>query len=935
MKNIQILAILVTLTILTESVDVTKFKKCEDSSFCNRQRNTNVRDYVQYQLLPNSLNFDHGRFEATIVDVLSDTSYQLLLVRYADQVVRLTINEVEPLHPRYQVENVVLVDDSDVENFDKYEDQVLYYGDFKIEINIENLALNFYNKEELVISTNNRNMFYFEYLREKPINPEPETNENDDENEESEGNSTEDIIIKEDEKSENEPIVENVDQEFDFSDAWSSKFKKFTDDAKYGPQSIGLDFSFIGSGNVYGIPEHATDFSLKSTKGENAEYSDPYRLYNLDVFEFDLDVPMSLYGSIPFMVSHTVNTTSAILWLNAAETWIDIEKQHKEKGFIDSLFGSSETENVHTHWMSETGIIDVFFFMGPSPKDIMRQYTYITGKPYLPPVWSIAYHQCRWNYLSDREVFEVNENFELHDIPYDVLWLDIEHTDGKKYFTWDDRHFPKPTEMINNISSFGRKMVTIVDPHIKRESNYYIHTEAEKNSLYVKDKDGKDFEGWCWPGSSSWMDYFDPTIQEWWAQQFAYDKYIGSTEDLYTWNDMNEPSVFNGPETTMEKSNIHYGGWEHRDVHNIYGMLMQKATLEGLVNRNQNKDKRGFVLSRAFYSGTQRYGAVWTGDNAAEWSHLDSAQPMLLSLSISGLAFSGADVGGFFGNPEPELLARWYQVGAYQPFFRGHAHLDAKRREPWVHGEPWTTIIGDAIRSRYKVLPYLYTCFYEASIEGYPVMRPLWFEFPQDKATFAIQDQFLVGNALLVKPIVQQNIFSTVVYFPGDTDDIWYDYTTFSKHNPGESTVSAPLEKIPVFQRGGSIIPLKTRVRRSSTQMINDPYTLQIALDKNNQAKGDIYIDDESSFDYKNDIYSTSHLEFNDLTLIAQKSGGSGKFDRLIERIVIAGLSSSPVSVNLVQSGDVKSLEFKYENGVLTIKKPMVNPVDNWEISLK
>lgn len=242
--------------------------------------------------------------------------------------------------------------------------------------------------------------------------------------------------------------------------------------------------------------------------------------------------------------------------------------------------------------------------------------------------------------------------------------------------------------MQQNVSRHGRKMVTIVDPHLKRDDNYFIHKEATAKRLYIRDKEGKDFDGWCWPGSSSYLDFTSPMVREWWARQFGLDKYVGSTLDLFTWNDMNEPSVFNGPEVSMPKDTQNLEGIEHREWHNLYGIYMQMATALGLTNRclstggdkDPTKKLRPFVLTRSFWAGSQRYGAMWTGDNAASWSHLQIASPMLLSINLAGLSFAGADVGGFFGEPSAELFTRWYQAGAFTPFFRGHAHHDTKRR---------------------------------------------------------------------------------------------------------------------------------------------------------------------------------------------------------------------------------------------------------------
>ncbi len=238
--------------------------------------------------------------------------------------------------------------------------------------------------------------------------------------------------------------------------------------------------------------------------------------------------------------------------------------------------------------------------------------------------------------------------------------------------------------MQKNITRVGRKMVTIIDPHIKRDDNFHIHKEATAKGLYIKDKTGKDFDGWCWPGSSSYLDFTNPKVRQWWAEQFTFDKYVGSTLELFTWNDMNEPSVFNGPEVSMQKDARNLDGIEHREWHNLYGIYMQMATAQGQLYRCSteefSKKLRPFVLTRAFWAGSQRFGAMWTGDNTADWGHLKIAAPMLLSINLGGLSFAGADVGGFFGEPSAELFTRWYQAGAFTPFFRGHAHHDTKRR---------------------------------------------------------------------------------------------------------------------------------------------------------------------------------------------------------------------------------------------------------------
>uniref|UniRef100_A0A8C2J9J3 Glucosidase, alpha; neutral AB n=1 Tax=Cyprinus carpio TaxID=7962 RepID=A0A8C2J9J3_CYPCA len=688
------------------------------------------------------------------------------------------------------------------------------------------------------------------------------------------------------------------------------------------PTSISLDFSLPGVEHVYGIPEHADDLKLKTTE-----------LYNLDVFQYELYNPMALYGSIPVMLAHNTQRTMGIFWLNAAETWVDISSNT----MLDFVQGSSEKPQTDVRWISESGIIDVFIMLGPKPSDVFSQYASLTGTQSFPPLASLGYHQCRWNYNDQEDVKSVDQGFDQHDIPYDFIWLDIEHADGKRYFTWDPHKFPQPKEMLQGLMDKRRKMVSIVDPHIRVDSGYKIHNEITSKDFYVKNKDGRNYEGWCWPGNSGYPDFTKPEMRAWWASMFAYDQYEGSMENLFTWNDMNEPSVFNGPEVTMHKDALH-GKWEHRDIHNIYGLYVQMATAEGQIQRSGGVE-RPFVLTRAFFAGSQRYGAVWTGDNAAEWDHLKISIPMCLSLGLVGVSFCGADVGGFFKNPSTELLVRWYQTGAYQPFFRAHAHLDTTRREPWLFGPENTALIREVIRQRYALLPYWYQLFYQAHKTGMPVMRPLWVDYPKDTATFTIDDEFLIGSDLLVHPVTEEGSRGVTAYLPG-AEEVWYDVHTFQKHNGAQNLyIPVTLSSIPVFQRGGSIIPRKDRVRRSSTCMENDPYTLYVALSPKKFAEGELYIDDGHSFNYdtkKEFIHRSLTFANNALTSSNLCPDCNFLTSSWIEKVLILG-ASKPSKVLLKMDGKETPVDFEFDTSmsVLTLRKPGMNAGADWTLLLQ
>ena len=703
--------------------------------------------------------------------------------------------------------------------------------------------------------------------------------------------------------------------------AWEEKYNSHTDSKPHGPQSLSLDLSFPTAPALFGIPEHASSFALQRTVDASGEpLSEPYRLYNLDVYEYLANSTFGLYGSIPFLLAHSPGdasvspSTVGVFWHNSAEQFVDVHSPDA---------GSA------VHWWAESGTVDLFFLAGRSAGAVWRQYARLTGAPQLPPLWALGYHQCRWNYKDEADVLAVDAGFDEHDLPYDVIWLDIEHTDGKRYMTWDSRHFPQPAALQEKVYAHGeRRTVTIIDPHVKRDDGFHMHAEATRLGLYVKTADGsKDFEGWCWPGSSSYLDVTSPAIREWWADQFSFDRYAGSTEHLAVWNDMNEPSVFNGPEVTMQKDLTHFGGWEHRDVHNLYGLHYHAATQAGLQRRSPHA--RPFVLSRAFFAGSQRYGAIWTGDNAAQWSHLAVSIPMVLSVSSAGLPFAGADVGGFFGNPSAELLVRWYQLGVYYPFFRGHAHHDTARREPWLHGEPYTSYIKAALRERYALLPYLYTLFAAsagystsafgawmdgADAAGTPVARPLWSEFPSDAHGLGIEHQMMLGPALLVCPVLSEGADTADCYLPrgaaGEPPVRWFEASSGVEHPPGWLfSVPAPLSlPAPVFLRGGTALLRRERARRSTGAQRGDPYTLLVSLDSTLSASGEQWLDDGVGSEVHG---SRRHFA------MAPDGGGRGfvltcsgvgpqafESDERLERIAVLGLPPSAGGYSAVLADD-------------------------------
>jgi alpha 1,3-glucosidase len=918
---------------------------CEVCFFVCRRNRALSPGTSAYEVVADSLKIEADSASFDLLNAANGVTFLAEIFPLRDRTVRIKVNEKNPIRERYEVKGA-LVGEPTRQRWEVSHGDGSFTGSHSnctTIVTFKPFRVDFLINKELVATFNSKGLLNFEHYREKAFPPTPppqdEFNKEDllknEEETDGNGEDEEDPPIEDDDEGE-ETVSSSSSED---SGMWSETFKSHHDSKPYGPSSVGADISFPGVEHVYGIPEHADTLALKMTKGS----TDPYRLYNLDVFEYELYNPMALYGSIPYMIAHGPTHTVGVFWHNGAETWIDTSLSKAKEGILGSLVsyfqGSDDTPQVDTHWFSESGIIDVFVMMGPRPHNVFKQYSSLTGTTQLPPLFSLAYHQSRWNYNDEKDVLSVNSNFDEFDIPMDVIWLDIEHTDSKKYFTWDASRFPDSSGMIDKVASFGRKMVTIIDPHIKRESGYFVHDEATSKGIYVKKSDSSgDYEGHCWPGSSSWLDFMDPNIRQHWASLFNLRTYQGSTLDLYTWNDMNEPSVFNGPEITMHKDARHYQGFEHRDVHNVYGMFVHQASTEGQIMRS-NGEFRPFVLSRAFYAGSQRFGAIWTGDNTADWEHLAISLPMIMSIGVAGLPFAGADVGGFFKDPSTELLVRWYQAGAFYPFFRAHAHLDTKRREPWLFGKDTAEVIRSAIRQRYEYLPLWYTLFYESSKTGSPVMRPLWVEFNKDINTYSMDDECLIGNSLLVKPVTKEGVTSVDVYFPGPSS-VWYDVETYASY-PGNrrATINTPLSKIPVFQFGGTVVPKKLRVRRSSSLMLNDPYTLIVALDPKGKAKGYLYTDDGLTLSHEKGVFLYRKFEFNNNQFISSSAEPSGQYKtkEWLERIIVLGLQSKPRRITMKDASGTKDLGFSFSDTTmsLTIRKPGCNIGEDFIITLE
>ncbi|BEI93691.1 uncharacterized protein CcaverHIS019_0601500 [Cutaneotrichosporon cavernicola] len=933
------------------------FKECGQTSFCRRLRPLSTKSESTDFASPYSLGAPSRASASQIGVPAKDAawSFPLSSTMYPDVAFELRVDILEGDIARVRVDEV-----GSVSPWRRYNEtakwallnaepahgaaeittknsvtSIRYGQDLTLRINHAPLRIAMVRGGNEEIVFNDRGLFHMEHFRAKEMPVEEEVVETEGEEVKTEeGQVVEGAEIKT-EPEDQQPFEATIDRswfETEDGDMFEEQWKRWRDSKPKGPEAFSLDISFPFAKHVFGLPEHASPLSLPDTIGEGSYYTEPYRLWNVDIFEYVADSPMALYGAVPLLHAHSARGTVGVLNLVASETWVDV----------------AHTKGVQTHWISESGIMDLLLLPGPNPTSLFEQYAALTGPAQMPPQFATAYHQCRWNYNTQGEVIEVQDRFEEADMPLDVTWLDIEYADEHRYFDWNKKMFPDPIAMINQVAKLGRKMVAIVDPHIKRTDSFRVYKDSLDLDILIKKADGNNFDGWCWPGSSVWVDFFNPKSWEWWTRMFSFDTWADQTKNLFVWNDMNEPSVFDGPEITMPKDNIHDGGWEHRDVHNINGMLFHNQTQHAISVREPTK-KRPFVLSRAYFAGSHRFGAIWTGDNLGTWEHMAGEAAMFLSNSIAGMSFVGSDIGGFFGNPGDEMLVRWYQKGAFMPFMRAHAHIDTKRREPYLSEEPIRSYLRDALRLRYTLLPAWYNAFHDAATKGHPVIWPHYAKYPGDETGAAVDNQYYIGDSgLLFRPVVVEGATSADVYLAAG--EPYYDYFSSrmfpARMKPRNVTIDTPLDKFPLLIEGGHIFPSRERVRRSSALMSNDPFTLTVALGRNQNAEGQLYLDDGETFAWESGAFVHRGLEFKDGKLrsapkvsydagnaYAQSISNVG-----VERVRVLGLNKEPKSVTVAG----EEVQFEWDKGapsakepraaVLTIKNPGVKVVDDWEI---
>lgn len=560
-----------------------------------------------------------------------------------------------------------------------------------------------------------------------------------------------------------------------------------------------------------------------------------YENWNSDIPDPHEDNFKSLYKSIPFFITLKEKGVYGIFYDNTFRSYFNFGKENN--GYYS--FGSDD------------GNLDYYFIGGASMAEIVTSYTYLTGRMPLPQKWTLGYHQSRWGYDSEETFRGIARQLRDHRIPCDAIHFDIDYMERYKVFTWDKTRFTDARTLLLDLKNQGIKAVTIIDPGVKVEKDYPIYEEGIAGGYFAKTPQGDTYVNAVWPGDAVFPDFGRPEVRSWWGEQLRFYTELGVTG---VWNDMNEPASFNGPLPDDIVFTDEDSPASHAQMHNVYGHNMAKATYEGWKKLT---GKRPFVITRACYSGSQKYTTAWTGDNQSLWTHLRMAIPQQCNLGLSGMAFIGTDIGGFGADTTPELMARWVQAGCFSPLFRNHCAKGSMNQEPWLFGEEVLSIYRKYVELRYSLLPYFYDLCRVCEQTGLPIIRPLVLHYENDTNVRNMNDEFLVGESLLIAPVVDQGVTKRLVYLP---EGIWYDYWTHEEYQGGQYyPVDAPIDVCPIFVKAGSILP-KAPAQMYVGQITDPELILEVWPGKGSYVH---YRDNGEDFAYLDGAYNEYLIENN------------------------------------------------------------------------
>ncbi|MFZ5841724.1 MAG: glycoside hydrolase family 31 protein [Pseudomonadota bacterium] len=585
-------------------------------------------------------------------------------------------------------------------------------------------------------------------------------------------------------------------------------------------------------------------------------------MWNSDTFAYDSSTD-PLYVSVPFFMVLRQGLAHGIFLDNSFRSSFDVGR---------------DSRNVLS-FGADGGELDYYFINGPEPKDVIQRYTALTGRMPLPPRWSLGFHQSRWSYFPEARLRLLADTFRSKQIPADTLWLDIDYLEGFTPFVWNRQYFPEPAKLIGDLKQQGFQIVTIVDPHPKKQPGYHVYDQGVAGNHFVRNADGSVFEGPVWPinakqnpANSVFPDFTRAATRDWWG---GLHRELVEQGVAGIWNDMNEPAVWIPPANTMPLDVQHENDGaptDQREIHNVYGMLHNRATFEGLLKLNPQA--RPFVLTRATFAGGQRYAAVWPGDNTADWASLRQSLPTLMGLGLSGFPFVGADIGGFAGTPSGELFTRWLQAAVFSPFMRAHTEQATPDQEPWSYGSQFEAINRRTIELRYQLLPHLYNVMEEASRTGVPALRPLLLEYPADPNVWARDDEYLLGADLLVAPVLSEAAQTREVYLPAGQ---WFELSSGKAYAGGHHKLAVTLDSLPVFVRAGAFLFRQPTIQHTG-QMRGAP--LQVALYPATESQASFYEDDGETHAYRTGEFRRRvfHQQRDGKRLTVQVRAGEGRY---------------------------------------------------------
>ncbi|MGV1066170.1 glycoside hydrolase family 31 protein [Clostridium perfringens] len=581
----------------------------------------------------------------------------------------------------------------------------------------------------------------------------------------------------------------------------------------------------------YGLGEKGGDLNKKGCYTENFNTDDP---------ETD-DDSITYYKTIPFYVALKEEATYGIFFDNSFRSYFDMGKERGDRIFFGAIGGQ----------------IQYYFIPGENIKEVVKNYTALTGRMEMPPLWSLGYQQCRFSYFSQEEVRELVKTFEEKDIPLDVVYLDIDYMDGFRVMTFKTPNFDDAAGLINDLKEKGIRTITIIDPGVKVDEEYDVFKRGKEGNHFTKKLDGQIFIGAVWPGDSAFPDFSNKDCREWWKSELK--KFISEHGMDGIWNDMNEPCVFNNDHKTMLETCLHNsdnGVIEHKEFHNRYGFEMSRCSKEAQEELYPNE--RGFSMTRATYAGGQRYSSVWTGDNMSLWSQMRMSISMNANLGISGFSFVGNDVSGFGLDSSEELFIRWMEMGPFIPIFRNHSNMYTRRQEPWAFGPKAEKIAKKSIELRYELLPYIYDLYYISHKEGLPIFRPMIMEYEKDMNLLNMREQFMLGENMIVAPVLYEGERSKTVYLPKGS---WFNYFTREKLQGGKwCKLPCELDEILVFVKEGSIIPTYNKKFRNVKER---PKNILLKVFGEN-AKGFHYNDDGHTMEYLEGKYTYMDIKVVD-----------------------------------------------------------------------